>query len=485
MSLTNRIVKPGLLAVSISVAAITSPAAHATLNQELNSMFTEMSNFTSPGVHEGQRRGVVFGGRLTTKNRIINQNVVSFIPPHIKAGCGGIDMFGGSFSFINSEQLVQLMRAVAQNAIGYAFQLALDAVCAPCSKHIAYLQDMVSKLNQYLGNSCQLAQGIVDTGLRALTETQRKDEENKATDSGMSLDSFWSRVKESAKNLKTDKPAVYDSLIGNVTWNELKNNRVHNWFRHGDNDLMEAMLSVAGSIVVGDLIDDPNPTPGSEGGKTNKITTLDGYILTLQEIAFGSDSGRIVRMYNCSADTDKCVGADGSTPPKIKEVTNFEGVEMRIRKTLLGTSSSPGLIAKYARPELAVGSKFTAAEEAFLAGLPAGLGGMIRNLSALSEQNARSFVEQNSAVIAVEMTYELVNELLRAVTSAVASSDSAYVPKANEVFRQSQQALMNERMVLAQRHGSLSEVMSHYEKHIALEQKQRYMYGTITNDGKK
>jgi conjugative transfer pilus assembly protein TraH len=485
MRAPKHLLKSGLLAASVSVAVLMAPAANASLAQELNSMFSEMSNHTAPGVHQSQRRGVVFGGRMTTKNRIINQNVVSFIPPHIKAGCGGIDMFGGSFSFINSEQLVQLMRAVAQNAIGYAFQLALDAVCAPCSKHIAFLQDTISKLNQHLGNSCQLAQGLVDTGLRALTETQRKDEENKATDTGVSTDSLWSRIKESAKNLKKDKPAEYQKLIGNVTWNELQKNRVSNWFRHGDTDLMEAMLSVAGSIIVGDLIDVPNPSPGSEGGKTNKITTLDGYVLTLQELAFGSDSGRVVRLYDCSSNRTSCAGSDGATPPTIKEVHNFEGVEMKIRNALLGTASNTGLIAKYARPELAISARFSSAEEAFLAGLPAGLGGMLRNLAPLSEDSARQFVEQNSAVIAVEMTYELVNELLRAVTVAVASSDSAYAAKASEVFRDSGQRLINERMVLVQRFGSLSDVVSQYQTYIALQQKQRYMYSTITNDGKK
>lgn len=483
MTKASHYFKTGLLAISIGLATLGSPAANATLSQELNSMFSEMSNVSQPGVHQSQRRGVVFGGRLTTKNRIINQNVVSFVPPHIKAGCGGIDMFGGSFSFINSEQLVQLMRAVAQNAIGYAFQLALDAVCAPCSKHIAFLQDTISKLNQYLGNSCQLAQGLVDTGLRALTETQRKDEENKATDTGVSMDSFWSKLKESAKNLKQDKPDVYKELVGNVTWRELQKNRVSNWFRHGDNDLMEAMLSVAGSVIVGDLIDDPKPAPGSKGGKTNKITKLDGYLLTLQELAFGSDGGRIIRMYDCSADRETCAGRDGATPPRIKELFNFEGVEMKIRKELLGTGSSTGLIAKYARPELASTARFSSSEEAFLAGLPSGLGGMIRNIAPLSEEAARQFVEQNSAIIALEMTYELVNELMRAVTSAVASSDSAFASQANEVFRDSQRRLVEDRAVLAGRHGNLSLVMERYRSYMELQQKKRYMYDTMTSVG--
>lgn len=479
-----RIIKPSVLAVSVAIATITSPA-NAGLKDELNSMFSDMSNVTKPGVYESQRRGVVFGGRANVKNRIISQNVVSFVPPSIKAGCGGIDMFGGSFSFINTDQIVQLMRAVAQNAIGYAFQLALDAVCAPCSKHIAYLQNIVSTMNQHLGNSCQLAQGLVDGGLKAITEGLRKDEETKATDTGVGQDSFWSRMNEAATSLKKDRPNEYAKLVGNVTWNELQRNRAGQWFRHGDNDLMEAMMSMAGSIIVGDLIDDPEPAAGSSGGKTNKITPLLGNLLTLEELVFGSETGRQVKMYDCSNNFTTCAGADGATPPRIKQVNNFEGLDTRIRKQLLGGAGGYGIIARYARPDLALGGRLTESEKGFLAALPVGVGGMIRNLAPLSEEAAIQFVEESSALIAVDMSYSLAAELVRAVRSATLSSNSSFAKEASEIYEQSMRVLDQERRVLTERYGSLSEVMNRYQSHMELTNKQRYLYSTITNDGKK
>lgn len=478
----KRVFTPALLAIGISCAAI-APSSHAGLKEELNSMFSEMSNVSNPGVHESQRRGVVFGGRVSTKNRIINQSVVSFVPPSIKSGCGGIDMFGGSFSFINSEQLVQLMRAVAQNAIGYAFQLALDAVCAPCSKHISTLQEAIAKMNQYLGNSCQLAQGIVDGGLNAVAESFRKDEQNTAAKSGTFKDHMEALVSEAGASLKRDKPAEYAKLVGNVTWNELQKNRVGSWFRHGDNDLMEAMLSISGSIIVGDLIDDPNPSPGSSGEKTNKITPLLGNVLTVQELVFGSHSGRKVLMYDCSADRATCAGKDGATPPHTKEVANFVGLEKRIRDMLLGSpnSGSVGLITKYTTENGESNNRFTEAEKAFLTSLPNGIGGMIRNLSASSEASARQFVEENAALIAIDMSYQLANELLRAVTTAVISSNSAFAKEASEIFEKSSRNLQHEFEVLASRHGQLSSVMDRYARHIELTRKQRYTFSLLTN----
>ena len=155
--------KKTAVAVTFAVSALTFPSlSHAGLQDELDSIFSSMSNTTSPGVFKTQRRGVLSGGRYTEKTKIFNENLISFAPPSWKGGCGGIDMFNGSFSFVSSEQIVQLLRQVAANAKGYAFQLALDNVCPDCSKHIESFQKKIQALNQHLGNSCQLAQGIVN-----------------------------------------------------------------------------------------------------------------------------------------------------------------------------------------------------------------------------------------------------------------------------------------------------------------------------------
>ncbi|WP_435339268.1 conjugal transfer protein TraH [Morganella morganii] len=139
----------------------------------MDRLFNEMSNTTRPGIHQTQRRGVIAGGRVTTKARIFDENLVSFVPPSWKAGCGGVDLFGGSLSFVNADQIVQLMRAVAANAKGYAFQLALDNVFPDGAKWIENFQKKVQALNQHLGNSCQLAQGIVNDSLRKVRISPR------------------------------------------------------------------------------------------------------------------------------------------------------------------------------------------------------------------------------------------------------------------------------------------------------------------------
>lgn len=49
--------------------------------------------------------------------------VVNLTPPTLRAGCGGIDAYGGSFTFINEEQFRQMLRQIGANALGYAFKL--------------------------------------------------------------------------------------------------------------------------------------------------------------------------------------------------------------------------------------------------------------------------------------------------------------------------------------------------------------------------
>ena len=143
--------------VSLIACAIGfSSMSQASLQQEMNQLFGSMTNTTAPGVFESQRRGVISGGSVVVRNRIMNENLVSMVPPSFQAGCGGIDMFAGSLSFINADQFVQLLRSVAANAKGYAFQLALSAMCEKCSQHMETLQKKIQQLNEYFGNSCQM-----------------------------------------------------------------------------------------------------------------------------------------------------------------------------------------------------------------------------------------------------------------------------------------------------------------------------------------
>src|SRR5690606_37988731 len=109
MKRTDRIRKPFALrfkqssaAVLLALTPLFIAPAHASLADELDDMF---SNVTAPGSFSTTLRQGWAGGGVGIRAPIRNISVISFDPPRLSAGCGGIDLFGGSFSFINSEQL--------------------------------------------------------------------------------------------------------------------------------------------------------------------------------------------------------------------------------------------------------------------------------------------------------------------------------------------------------------------------------------------
>ena len=67
------------------------------------------------------------------------------------------------------------MRAVASNAAGYAFQLAINAMCPDCGNVMSDLQKKVQQLNQMFSNSCQLAQGLVNDAASVLPDKVQSD----------------------------------------------------------------------------------------------------------------------------------------------------------------------------------------------------------------------------------------------------------------------------------------------------------------------
>ena len=57
-------------------------------------------NVSKPTFYQGQRAGFATLGSVSVKTRTRNTNLVNLQLPSVRAGCGGIDIFGGSFRYI-------------------------------------------------------------------------------------------------------------------------------------------------------------------------------------------------------------------------------------------------------------------------------------------------------------------------------------------------------------------------------------------------
>ncbi|MFA5353789.1 MAG: conjugal transfer protein TraH [Thermodesulfovibrionales bacterium] len=118
---------------------------------------------TEPGVYNAQTRGFIAGGSLNVRARSMDlPPLVSINPPHIKAGCGGIDLFFGGIDFINTEELKNMAVSIGQNALGYAFQLGLEAVCPSCNETIKNLTSEIRKMQSMASDSCSAAKSLVN-----------------------------------------------------------------------------------------------------------------------------------------------------------------------------------------------------------------------------------------------------------------------------------------------------------------------------------
>jgi conjugative transfer pilus assembly protein TraH len=163
-----------MLKVIVAAVLITSsPLASAGIMADLNSMF--MSNSTAATTISTQDRVGVFGGSFMMRTPIQLANIVSFDPPRLDAGCGGVDLYMGSFTFINSQQLVTLFRAIAANAVGLAFKAAIDTISPSLGKLMTEFQTLLQKMNNLAKNSCNLAHLIVDPAAAALASSASGD----------------------------------------------------------------------------------------------------------------------------------------------------------------------------------------------------------------------------------------------------------------------------------------------------------------------
>ena len=442
--------------------------SHADLQRELDSFFGEMSNTTYPGVFETQRRGVISGGRYTTKSRIFNENLVSFAPPSWKGGCGGIDMFNGSFSFISSTQITQLLRQVAANAKGYAFQLALDNVCPDCSKHIEAFQKKIQALNQHLGNSCQLAQGIVNDATSAFELKGKTDASIAATRTGLVKDVFSSREEtqtgRSPEEELGEAELLTRELIGNIVWQQLKKQGTKNWFTQGDDALLETMMSLTGTIIRKPPMDDPN-TPGDSRDKEKTLPLITKPAKT--GILKAMLEGGKTTVYQCDT-KDNCYN------PSEQQIT-LKGLGKQVENMLLGTGTSPGIIAKFASNQ----GKLNTRERAFMANLPAGAGSIVRNLAVLSEDASQIFTLTASNAIALTMVYTTAEELFRATLLVINQSKSPHKPMAIRLISDSQDRIRGDYKELRAQYGDISELITHYNSLLDNLRKQRYARNTL------
>ncbi len=422
------------------------------IGNQMTEMFDTMLNYTEPTAHLGQRRGVLTGGSVNARNRIINESLWHVVPPSFDAGCGGIDLFAGSFSFISAEQFQNLLRAIAANASGYAFEVALGAMCKECLETMETLQKKVQALNQGFANSCQLAKGLVNDVADAFDMKHKDNTSLLGMVKGLG-DVFETRSSASGSDPIAQvhdnvPPEERTQIEGNLVWQALKRKGAAGWFADGDDTLLEAMMSLTGSVIVGA----PEAAPDGQG-ENHRITYLPGNLLKASDLLNGTRDredaaqwdnawSHRVRLYQCGpagGPIDR--SENGCLAPSVTEDA-VNGMIQRVKDVLIGVrpygagAETVGLVQKFRLGQGAI----TAAEQAFMQYAPNGLGAGIRTLARYDEGMARLFVEQ-----------------------AAALHEHAYAKQLQTQIEQARSQLYREYEVLDDRYGNPQTLLAYYQ----------------------
>ncbi len=287
---------------AISASALFCAPASADIISDMGDFWDRSgggANVTRPTAFTGQSAGYATAGSLYIRTQARNSTVAQLTLPNLRAGCGGIDIFTGAFSFLSKEELIAMSKAIAANAAGFAFQLALESISPSVAKTVAELRDLAQQVNNMNISSCETAASLVG-GIWPATDTaSRLICESIGNDGGIFSDWVGSRhgCGAEGKQVQTLNGASgpleeQRPLNINYAWRALKKNA----FFATEDSLAEVFMTMTGTIIV--------RAPTGENGSPRR-RVLEARAFTAQTLEAFTEGGRI-RVYKCG-DTTNCL----------------------------------------------------------------------------------------------------------------------------------------------------------------------------------
>ncbi len=369
----------------------------------LDDMFDTYVNTTPADKYETQRRGGYTFGSVVARNRIVQPNLIAFDPPSFRGGCQGIDLYGGSFSFINKDQLNQALRAIASNALSYAFTLALEGVCPTCMQKMEKLRDWVNQVNKEMKDSCRFGQMMVNaTGLDQWHSSRVQSARAREESAGTVDDSFDFSFNFTSE--LTSDNAVGTMTSVNAVWAAMAASDTASWFgSFGDNELREVLMSVTGTLIKSPLDETNTQCLNTAGDQEYCLRELPP-ILTVEHFINGDDSGA-VQIYECQDGYVDCLNP-------VPVAKNWQGLKFRVREVLFGPAPTftGGLVFKI-RNKTAV---LDTTEERFIESAPIPVYTILKSV-AKYPGTVLTIGEQLQEIIAGQMARNVVFEMISSV----------------------------------------------------------------------
>ena len=250
----KRVLAACLPAIVLAGTVLSDAPARADVLSEMESFWRgAVANVTGPAAFDGQASGHWTLGNLYMRAPVRSEQIATVNLPSFRAGCGGIDAFAGAFSFIDSDQLIAFGRAVAQNAAGFAFELALETISPVIAETMSKLRALAQWVNAQNLNSCETAQALVGAAwakndrasaaiCAAIGTSQGIFSDYAAAKHGCGADGKRNSTLASASGEIADHVPVNV----NYAWKAVRASS----FLSGDAELAEFAMSVSGTVIV-------------------------------------------------------------------------------------------------------------------------------------------------------------------------------------------------------------------------------------------
>lgn len=384
-----------------------------------------MYNNTSGGAYKGQSAGYYTLGNLYARTPVKSINPVSIQLPSASGSCSDINLFKGALSFLDHHQLIETLKAIPNNAAGFAFQLGIETISPVISEKIEEMQSWIQKINAMNINSCETAQTLVG-GLWPRHElASRTICSVMANKQGVGHDFVKSRHNcsedkaGSVNSIRADKKEAADKLLIediNIAWKALKDSG----FMTNDKELAELFMAVSGTIII-------TSAQGKEGPKFEYISSKANdpeLITTLLE-------GGEFKFRKCT-DHDKCLTLtpDGN----VHKIAATEAFKAKIEK-----------LASDIADKIYNDQELSQEEKAFLnakTNIP--LYKILTVYAAYSGSNALFELPAYTEAIALQIIFNYLNDILTHVDLASDSlviADDDHLKRFKQDIREARRAL--------------------------------------------
>ena len=292
-------------------------------------------NITPGTAYQGQAAGYYSGGGAFLRNRVKNIQIMHVDLPSLRAGCGGIDMFMGGFSFINAQQLTEFFQKVMSNAGGYMFNLALETVVPEIAHAMQYIQNIAQEINASNFNSCEMAENLVG-GVWPRTKAAQQHI-CKDVGNHKNIFSDWAEARqacsgsgdpkyaEKLKGVTEDSQYKKTTIVNkNLIWDALlANEALFKDPKTKDEALAEFFMSLSGTIVY------------KSDGKAHVYSPLAKDRKVLKAMLEGGEA----EIYSCKGEYEKCLDPTLSKTIITKDKALYVKINDTINKIVTALSN--------------------------------------------------------------------------------------------------------------------------------------------------